>query len=697
MNANGQLTNGIAAYWKLDETSGSIVNDSYSSNDGTITNATINQTGILGNGVSFDGSGDYILCGNSSSLDIGTSDWSFSCWFKTTANLSSSSNLYTIFSNGSSTTAGIDIILRGSTPWNGILVRLCDGSSYYDFKPESDLSSTISNGAWHHLAVTLDRDGDLVIYLNNSAVQTVSIAAHAAKNFYHSFEHRIGILSYNYSFDGTLDEIGIWNKALTTSEVSQLCNSGNGLSYPFGSITPVTRVEMNKTSTTIDIGETVQIYAQVYPLDATNKNVTWNSSNTSIVTVNSSGIVTGVATGNATITVTTQDGGFTDECSITVTEEENNPPIANAGDDKLVIDEDNDGIESVFLHGFSTDPDGDMWSCVWIEGGIQILMASMGSVDLTVGVHTITLIVTDEHGLTDTDDITVTVRSAEGGGEDANWQIASNGIYYVEGNVGIGTIAPEGQLHIDGDMLFGGSFNRDSFKTTGLRPLIYAAGNYFEGSDEVTYGSLVLQSRPNYETPIIFSTNGNEKVRIHGNGNVGIGTTNPEGGLHIATDTYSGLVLQRVANSVFSPYRAQLGISSTNDIYGLRIRVSNDEGSTYNDAIFVQHDGKVGIGTLAPDVALTVNGDIKAERIDIIADVPSSDHIFRSDYKLMNLHELDAFIKTNKHLPEVPSAEEFKENGYSVGEMDDLLLRKIEELTLYIITLEKRIKELEKK
>lgn len=57
---------------------------------------------------------------------------------------------------------------------------------------------------------------------------------------------------------------------------------------------------------------------------------------------------------------------------------------------------------------------------------------------------------------------------------------------------------------------------------------------------------------------------------------------------------------------------------------------------------------------------------------------------------------LEKFVKENNHLPEVPSAEEFKKNGYSVGEMDNLLLKKVEELTPYIIGLNKKIEVLEK-
>ena len=71
--------------------------------------------------------------------------------------------------------------------------------------------------------------------------------------------------------------------------------------------------------------------------------------------------------------------------------------------------------------------------------------------------------------------------------------------------------------------------------------------------------------------------------------------------------------------------------------------------------------------------------------------------MFENDYSLMPLHELEYFVKENKHLPEVMSAKEFAENGYNLGEMDDVLLRKVEELTLYIIQQQKEINGLKEK
>ncbi len=76
--------------------------------------------------------------------------------------------------------------------------------------------------------------------------------------------------------------------------------------------------------------------------------------------------------------------------------------------------------------------------------------------------------------------------------------------------------------------------------------------------------------------------------------------------------------------------------------------------------------------------------------------LPCSDYVFEPDYQLRSLEEVEGYVKENKHLPEVPSAAEFEENGYSIGEMDDVLLRKIEELTLYMIEQQKEIEKLKR-
>ncbi|MDR1974823.1 MAG: Ig-like domain-containing protein [Bacteroidales bacterium] len=83
-------------------------------------------------------------------------------------------------------------------------------------------------------------------------------------------------------------------------------------------VIPVTSVDLNKSATTLNVGQTEQLSATVLPDNATNKNVTWQSSNTNIATVSSTGLITAIGIGYAHITVTTENGGFTKTCVITV-------------------------------------------------------------------------------------------------------------------------------------------------------------------------------------------------------------------------------------------------------------------------------------------------------------------------------------------------------------------------------------------
>jgi hypothetical protein len=141
--------------------------------------------------------------------------------------------------------------------------------------------------------------------------------------------------------------------------------------------------------------------------------------------------------------------------------------------------------------------------------------------------------------------------------------------------------------------------------------------------------------------------------------------------------------------------------SSLTADYDARIILGTDKKLYFNsnagtEAGYVFNDAPVGIGTTnTHGYKLAVTGSIVAQAMDIIGTVPSSDDVFEKDYKLRTLSETEAYVNKNKHLPEVPSAEEFK-NGYSIGKMDDILLRKVEELTLYMIEMKKQNDEMQK-
>jgi hypothetical protein len=117
-----------------------------------------------------------------------------------------------------------------------------------------------------------------------------------------------------------------------------------------------------------------------------------------------------------------------------------------------------------------------------------------------------------------------------------------------------------------------------------------------------------------------------------------------------------------------------------------------------------QVDGTVVIGSVTAPCAssscynLYVQNGILSERYKCALASSSnwSDYVFDNKYKLMNLNDLGKYIKTNKHLPGVPTGDETFKNGIDLGEMDAKLLAKIEELTLYILEMEKQIEKLKK-
>ncbi len=106
-------------------------------------------------------------------------------------------------------------------------------------------------------------------------------------------------------------------------------------------------------------------------------------------------------------------------------------------------------------------------------------------------------------------------------------------------------------------------------------------------------------------------------------------------------------------------------------------------------------ESKFAIGTtVTGSHRLAVEGSIGAREIKVEAN-GWSDFVFKPGYNLSSLENLEQYIAQNKHLPDIPSESEVKENGINLGEINAKLLQKIEELTLYVIDLNKRMKKLE--
>ncbi|WP_052483664.1 pyocin knob domain-containing protein [Flavobacterium sp. MEB061] len=121
------------------------------------------------------------------------------------------------------------------------------------------------------------------------------------------------------------------------------------------------------------------------------------------------------------------------------------------------------------------------------------------------------------------------------------------------------------------------------------------------------------------------------------------------------------------------------------DNYETRIRFSGSGNSFINS-------GNVGIGTINPKNKLDVKGTIHSQEVKV--DMNNwSDFVFKKDYALPTLSEVEKHINKNGHLENIPSEKEVLKNGISLGEMDAKLLQKIEELTLYIIDLNKKLEQ----
>ncbi|MBK5723121.1 hypothetical protein JGH11_19830 [Dysgonomonas sp. Marseille-P4677] len=115
---------------------------------------------------------------------------------------------------------------------------------------------------------------------------------------------------------------------------------------------------------------------------------------------------------------------------------------------------------------------------------------------------------------------------------------------------------------------------------------------------------------------------------------------------------------------------------------------------TKKNMLATDQDGNIGLGTLPPQSKLDVRGKIIAKEVEIKIN-DGADFVFSPSYSLKPLSEVEIFEKENRHLPDIPSEKQMQENGFNLNDMQIRLLRKIEELALYVINQDKRIQALE--
>ena len=137
----------------------------------------------------------------------------------------------------------------------------------------------------------------------------------------------------------------------------------------------------------------------------------------------------------------------------------------------------------------------------------------------------------------------------------------------------------------------------------------------------------------------------------------------------------------------------RLGTVSSNETGKFIVRTNGA------DRIYVDAGGNVSIGTsaVASGFKLSINGKAICEELKVQLSGNWPDYVFKKDYNLMTLPQLEQFIKANEHLPNIPKASEVEKSGIEVGDMQKRMMEKIEELTLYIIDLQKQFEEFKRK
>ncbi len=300
----------------------------------------------------------------------------------------------------------------------------------------------------------------------------------------------------------------------------------------------------------------------------------------------------------------------------------------------------------------------------------------------------------------------------------------------LTGNVGIGTTSPSARL----TTIQNGTIGGKNLANAGLLVGTTSNGIGIDNNEIVKKGGGGLNFQ-SIDTPINFFTGyetSSFRMTILPNGYVGIGTTTPnatlsvEGGnLYVGEKVTSNGTRRELRiygydngeqfygsfHSNYDNTRRTLDISS--NLHTQQIKIDASSNAYGRILLMPGEDIGVGIGTIDPKAKLDVAGNIKAHEIEVTlasmqdlqlngtlaannitytANGNTADFVFEDNYHLKDLSEVEAFIKANKHLPEIPSAAEMEMAGVNLAEMNKLLLMKVEELTLYSIELEKEVK-----
>lgn len=216
-DTGGTLTTGLVSYYKLED-----VNDFYGSNNLTNNGGATFGAGKVNNGVVLNGSSQD-LSAPSATAPWGTNVWSISMWFK----ISGSDTLFTLFGNqGNNDGSHGFVIDYGNNNGAGNFGVNKSGVAGFGYAWTPDAN-------WHHLAVVLRSSGTgMELYLDGTSVasnaNTGNVVTPTVSPEPFLGARNLGAGGTDAYFNGTIDEVGIWSKSLSTTEISDLYNGGNG-------------------------------------------------------------------------------------------------------------------------------------------------------------------------------------------------------------------------------------------------------------------------------------------------------------------------------------------------------------------------------------------------------------------------------------------------------------------------------------